>query len=73
MNQSIQEVKLSTLRKHISLVSQDTTLFDDTIKNNILYANIERYKIRVTQTYELMLSALDFIEKLPNKSKYNDW
>ena len=28
------------LRKNISLVSQDVILFDDTIRNNILYANI---------------------------------
>ena len=28
-----------SVRKNISLVSQDTTLFDDTIKNNISYAN----------------------------------
>ena len=27
------------LRKNISIVTQDITLFDDTIKNNILYAN----------------------------------
>ena len=31
--------QLLTLRKNISLVSQDTTLFDDTIRNNIAYAN----------------------------------
>ena len=30
-----------SLRKNISLVSQDTTLFDDTIKNNIAYANLD--------------------------------
>ena len=36
---SIYKTKISSLRKNISLVSQDTTLFDDTIKNNISYAN----------------------------------
>ena len=40
-NQSIYECSLASLRKNISLVSQDTTLFDDTIKNNILYANLD--------------------------------
>jgi subfamily B ATP-binding cassette protein MsbA len=37
-NQSIYDTKLRSLRKMISLVSQETTLFDDTIKNNIKYA-----------------------------------
>jgi len=39
-NQEINKVKLSSLRKNISIVSQDTVLFDDSIKNNIAYANI---------------------------------
>ena len=38
-NQSIYEVTIKSLRDNISLVSQETTLFDDTIKNNIKYAN----------------------------------
>ena len=37
--QSIYSSTVKSLRKNISLVSQDTTLFDDTIKNNIRYAN----------------------------------
>ena len=37
-DQSIYKVKIKSLRDQISLVSQDTTLFDDTIKNNIKYA-----------------------------------
>ena len=40
-NQSIYDCKISSLRRHISLVSQDTTLFDDTIKNNIAYADMD--------------------------------
>ena len=40
-NQSIYKTSLYSLRKNISLVSQDTTLFDDTIKNNIAYANLD--------------------------------
>ena len=38
-NQSINSVKVKSLRDQISFVSQDTTLFDDTIKNNIKYGN----------------------------------
>ena len=40
-DQSIYKCKIFSLRKNISLVSQDTTLFDDTIRNNISYANPE--------------------------------
>ena len=40
-DQSIYGVTLHSLRKNISLVSQETTLFDDTIKNNIKYDNLD--------------------------------
>tara|TARA_Y100000768_G_scaffold167984_1_gene125790 strand:- start:6924 stop:8666 length:1743 start_codon:yes stop_codon:yes gene_type:complete len=36
--QDISEIKLSSLRKEISIVDQNTTLFDDTVINNIKYA-----------------------------------
>ena len=39
--QNIKDVSLSSLRKNLSMVSQDVILFDDTIKNNITYANSE--------------------------------
>ena len=35
--QDIKKVKLNSLRKHMALVSQDIVLFDDTVKNNILF------------------------------------
>ena len=38
-NQNISQVKLETLRKEIALVSQDIIMFDDTIKNNLIFAN----------------------------------
>ncbi len=37
-NQSINELSLASLRKHIGVVPQDTVLFNDTLKNNLLYA-----------------------------------
>ena len=40
-NQSIYKTKISSLRNKISFVSQDTNLFDDTIKNNIAYADMD--------------------------------
>ena len=36
--QNISEVNLESLRKEISIVDQNTTLFDDTVINNIKYA-----------------------------------
>ena len=39
--QSIYDSKISSLRSNISLVTQDVTLFDDSIKNNIAYANLD--------------------------------
>ena len=65
-NQSIYEVKLSSLRKNISLVSQDVTLLDDTIKNNISYANLESTEEEIKKVAELSFSS-EFIENLPNK------
>ncbi len=65
-NQSIYNVKLSSLRKNISLVSQDVTLFDDTIKNNISYANVDSSEEEIKKVAELSFSS-EFIEKLPNK------
>ena len=49
-------VKLSLLRKNISLVSQETTLFDDTIKNNIKYANLDATDEEVLEAAKLSYS-----------------
>ncbi len=65
-NQSIYECKIHSLRKSISLVSQDTTLFDDTIFNNIAYANLDASKEEVEEAAKYSFS-FEFIEKLPNK------
>ena len=65
-NQSIYDCSLRSLRKNISLVSQDTTLFDDTIKNNILYANLDASENEVKEAAKFSF-ADEFIEKLPNK------
>ena len=65
-NQSIYEVKIDSLRKNISLVSQETTLFDDTIKNNIKYANENATDEEILEVAKLSNSD-EFIKKLPNK------
>jgi subfamily B ATP-binding cassette protein MsbA len=62
--QSIYLSKIYSLRKSISLVSQDTTLFDDTIKNNIAYANIEASQKEIEEAAKYSY-AKEFIEKLP--------
>ena len=64
--QSIYKSKLSSLRKNISLVSQDVTLFDDTIKNNIAYADLNASEDEIKKVAKLSF-ADDFIQKLPNK------
>jgi|TARA_B100000767_G_scaffold92941_1_gene89334 subfamily B ATP-binding cassette protein MsbA len=65
-NQSIYSSKIVSLRKSISLVSQDTTLFDDTVKNNITYANLKATDEEIKKAAELSFAS-EFIEKLPNK------
>ncbi len=65
-NQSIYETTIYSLRKKISLVSQDTTLFDDTIKNNILYANPDASDQEIYKAAQHSF-ANDFIDQLPNK------
>ena len=65
-NQSIYKTNLYSLRKNISIVSQDTTLFDDTIKNNILYANLNASEEEVFDAAKNSFAS-QFIENLPNK------
>ena len=65
-NQSIYDMSIYDLRKNISIVTQDITLFDDTVKNNILYANLSASdeEIRLVAKNSF---ADDFINKLPQK------
>jgi len=65
-NQSIYSGTVESLRKNISLVSQETTLFDDTIRNNIKYANLDATDQEVLEAAKLSYSD-EFINKLPNK------
>ena len=65
-NQSIYESKIYSLRKNISLVDQETTLFDDTIKNNISYANLDASDDEIEEAAKFSF-ADEFINKLPQK------
>ncbi len=63
--QSINNFSVNSLRKNISLVSQDTTLFDDTIKNNIKYSNLEASNEEVINAAKLS-HCDDFINNMPD-------
>ncbi|NDC44133.1 MAG: ABC transporter ATP-binding protein [Proteobacteria bacterium] len=65
-DQNINNINLNSLRKEISLVSQDVILFDDTIKSNILYGNASASDDEIINACKFA-AAQDFIEKLPNK------
>ena len=65
-NQSIYDLKIDSLRSSISLVNQDVTLFDDTIKNNIAYAKLDATDNEIFQAAKLSFCD-EFINKLPNK------
>ena len=64
--QSIYNSTLKSLRKNISLVSQETTLFDDTIRNNILYADENATDEEIKKVAKLSFCE-EFINNLPNK------
>ena len=65
-DQSIKNKRLSSLRDNVSLVSQETTLFDDTILNNIKYANLNATNEEIKDAASLSFSE-EFINLLPNK------
>ena len=65
-SQNINDINLNSLRKEISLVSQDVILFDDTIRSNILYGNALATDDEIKQACKFA-AAEDFVEKLPNK------
>ena len=64
--QDISKINLNSLRKEISIVDQNVTLFDDTVLNNIKYANPDA---SIEEIYEAAENAMckDFIENLDNK------
>jgi subfamily B ATP-binding cassette protein MsbA len=63
-NTDIREYSLESLRSHIALVSQDTLLFNDTIRNNIAYGLNDVSDKRVAAAVE-EASLTEFIQKLP--------
>ena len=65
-DQSIYKTKIESLRNNISLVSQETTLFDDTIKNNIKYANVDATDEEILKVAKLSYCD-EFINLLPKR------
>ena len=65
-DQNIHNFSLHSLRKNLSLVSQDIFLFDGTIKSNIAYADSNASEKEITEACKFA-AANEFIEKLPNK------
>ncbi len=65
-DQSIYKSSIKSIRDEISMVSQETTLFDDTIKNNIKYSNRNATDEEIYLAAKLSFSE-EFILKLPKK------
>ena len=63
--QNIHEISLYSLRKNISLVSQDVILFDATVKENIAYAEPNASQDKIIEACKFA-AADEFINKLPN-------
>ena len=62
-NQNIKEVSLKSLRKNLSMVSQDVVLFDDTVRNNIAYAKTNASYEEIERASKFA-AADEFINKL---------
>ena len=64
-NQSINQLSLASLRKHIGVVPQDTVLFNDTLRNNLLYASPEASNNELKRVIDM--AQLDsFIQQCPD-------
>ena len=62
---NITDIKLNDLRHHLSLVSQDTILFNDTIYNNIAYGSLRNINSKKVKQAARAANATEFIDKLP--------
>ncbi len=68
--QSVNEISLFSLRKEISIVDQNITLFDDTVFNNIKYAKPDATDDQVYKAAEASMCS-EFINKLENQFNTN--
>ena len=65
-DQIIKNINLSSLRKEISIVDQNTTLFDDSVFNNIKYAKPNASNDEVYKAAEMSM-CIEFINNLEKK------
>jgi subfamily B ATP-binding cassette protein MsbA len=68
--QDIRDVTMQSLRSQIAIVTQQTILFNDTVKNNIAYGDIERTQDDIINAARAA-NAHDFIMKLPQQYDTN--
>ena len=64
-DQDLKDIKISSLRSKIAYVSQEASLFNDTIKNNIMFGNQDADFDKVKKAAQ-NAAAHDFIQSLPN-------
>ncbi len=63
---SIKEISLASLRRQIGMVSQQTILFNDTVRNNIAYGSPDKTEEDIIRAAQAAY-AYDFIQRLPEK------
>ena len=66
-NDDIAKMDLNFIRKQISYVGQDFTLFNDTVYNNIAYGELNICSKNEIEDATKQANAFDFINLLPNK------
>jgi subfamily B ATP-binding cassette protein MsbA len=59
------EIRLGSLRKLTGIVSQDTVLFNDTVRANIAYGALDRYDTKQVEAAARAANAHGFISELP--------
>ncbi len=61
----VEDYTLRNLRRHIALVTQHVTLFNDTVRNNIAYGDLAGAPIEAVRQAASDAYAAEFIEKMP--------
>lgn len=61
----VEDYKLLNLRRHIALVTQHVTLFNDTVANNIAYGDLQGAPLEDVRKAAEAAYAAEFIEKMP--------
>ncbi len=62
----LRDAKISSLRRHIALVTQETVLFNDTVRHNIAYGRPDASPAEIEEAARIAF-AHDFIMELPQK------